>query len=1263
MTKKFLLAIVVFSGLFIATGVFATTSPKGCITDTMKNGELCSWADGGKSWCGSNTLACTIEPTAACPSNPANGTYAFDCNICGCALTCSSGYTNCSGACVSNCTAGSNCATCDTCTSNSCTSCVAGYDLISGACVSAPLKISNLSNVSGFIKQVVTPSLTLDSLGNLAPTGDLQLTNNKSIALTGVGTTSLWFGNYNGATPFAYGTGDVVSLGIEGDLKANRLCFQDDCRTDWASVSGGAGGWTRTAPYLYPSTITDNVGIGITNPTRLLNVNGSALFGTTVSVSTPTPLNVSFGGTYGSSVAGSVNNLKWDMFTNGSTGNRYGIGMSLNVMEYQAGVNGQHAFFVNQGTEAMRIIASGNVGIGTTVPNDRFSIGNSGSAPAGSANTGHNFTNTYLSTDNYALANYGIVNTLIAAATSSLPAGGTNFWGGTKNVNIWNGDAGAGNVGIGTTAPIDKLQVAGNIRAAQFRTESGSVYYGTTLEVNTLSSTLGGTEAQVLFDGTNKTLSFVSNGVTRQFINSFGNVGIGTTTPAYKLAVVGTSYLNGQITTALSGVGNRCLYVDASGNMSAKTTDCGTATGGDDLGSHIATQNIQLSNYWLSGDGGNEGVFVNAAGSVGIGTTSPAYPLHVYSSANSVVTMIQGVGHTLGLKAATPYAEFFNNSGIRLGWFGYGLNATDLYFSNDVAAKPIYFSTDGYANIRMTILGTSGNVGIGTTAPNDIFSIGNSGSAPAGSSATGHNYTSTYLSSDVYALANYGIVQTLIAAATSSLPAGGTNFWGGTLNSNIWNGAAGAGNVGIGTTTPGSKLTVTGGQIAIQSNSATSNDKMLKFLNSSGLERMSVGYDSTNVGFHINNRSGSSLFYVSESLGNVGIGTTTPAYKLAVVGTSYLNGQITTALSGVGNRCLYVDATGNVSAKTTDCGTATGGDNLGDHTATQNILLGNYWLSGDGGNEGVFVNATGNVGIGTSLPGAYRLNIAGGDIYGAANLALAGTTGITLSGAGADLAFSGTGPNSITTASGVNLALMPGGTGKVGIGTTAPNDIFSIGNAGTAPAGSLNTGHNYASTYLSTDDYALANYGIVKTLIAAATSSMPTGNYLPLTGGTMLGDVNFGAKNITNLNNLTVTKITATTIDPLYNINDVNYSTFAPSIAGGVKEEYVGKADIQRFNAKTREYEYIINFALEDEGSDLWLWHKVVDYNNDNVQVFITPSGKFANVYYVIENNKLIFRSNEAVEISYRLIGKRYDWQNWPTRAHDQAQTGVIVNR
>lgn len=43
-------------------------------------------------------------------------------------------------------------------------------------------------------------------------------------------------------------------------------------------------------------------------------------------------------------------------------------------------------------------------------------------------------------------------------------------------------------------------------------------------------------------------------------------------------------------------------------------------------------------------------------------------------------------------------------------------------------------------------------------------------------------------------------------------------------------------------------------------------------------------------------------------------------------------------------------------------------DNMGNHTADQNIKLGSHWLSGDGGNEGIKIDTDGNVGIGQPTP-------------------------------------------------------------------------------------------------------------------------------------------------------------------------------------------------------------------------------------------------------------------------------------------------------
>lgn len=58
-------------------------------------------------------------------------------------------------------------------------------------------------------------------------------------------------------------------------------------------------------------------------------------------------------------------------------------------------------------------------------------------------------------------------------------------------------------------------------------------------------------------------------------------------------------------------------------------------------------------------------------------------------------------------------------------------------------------------------------------------------------------------------------------------------------------------------------------------------------------------------------------------------------------------------------------------------------DNLGDHTATKNIILGSHYLSGDGGNEGILVDSVGKVGIGASSTGA-KLYVSNPDVAQAA---------------------------------------------------------------------------------------------------------------------------------------------------------------------------------------------------------------------------------------------------------------------------------------
>jgi len=170
------------------------------------------------------------------------------------------------------------------------------------------------------------------------------------------------------------------------------------------------------------------------------------------------------------------------------------------------------------------------------------------------------------------------------------------------------------------------------------------------------------------------------------------------------------------------------------------------------------------------------------------------------------------------------------------------------------------------------------------------------------------------------------------------------------------------GNVSIGTTTAIGDLNV-GNSIFIEDFGNLSAGNLIidatwggSFITSNpkirfgGDTRFSLGIDdSDDDKFKI---SGSSLLgtdtrFTINSTGYIGIGTSDPSTILDVNG-------IVTAASFEG------DGSGL---------TGIAGDNLGNHTATQNIVTGNYWISNDGSDDGIFIDDyNGNVGIGTNAP-------------------------------------------------------------------------------------------------------------------------------------------------------------------------------------------------------------------------------------------------------------------------------------------------------
>jgi hypothetical protein len=445
-------------------------------------------------------------------------------------------------------------------------------------------------------------------------------------------------------------------------------------------------------------------------------------------------------------------------------------------------------------------------------------------------------------------------------------------------------------VGIGTTSPSRPLDVesAATSVIANFK------YTGAGYSSIDLSNTAGSARLSSL----NNDLLLSPAGTERMRIKSSGNVGIGTNTPDVRLELrredSGDLFeLNRPASTvsALYGgvAGNHPYLYSNNSIFTLGVNNPDGGTGGEV--SYITMRN------------GSTRYTTFEAGNVGIGTTSPNKNLTIAYSESSTNRSNTLSGATAGSGLLINNTSSANGSYANLDFRSGSADGRILYSYNGTGnSGDFHFITDDTASFGTKLfIGDSGNVGIGTTSPDQKLHVlkGSAGTITSNPDAiiTAENSQAGYIQLLVPNANESGVLFGNVSSSASggiiynnSGTSNGLQF---RTNGNSTKMAiTSSGNVGIGTTNPIGKLTVSadgGTGLEIQTQDSLARVAMV------GYDRADSAYRELYFeGYNFNfNTSGTNTRLSILNNGNVGIGDTTPSYKLDVNGTLRATGAAT----------------------------------------------------------------------------------------------------------------------------------------------------------------------------------------------------------------------------------------------------------------------------------------------------------------------------------------------------------------------------------
>ena len=521
------------------------------------------------------------------------------------------------------------------------------------------------------------------------------------------------------------------------------------------------------------------------------------------------------------------------------------------------------------------------------------------------------------------------------------------------------------NVGIGTTSPSAKLDVAGDILSTGDITidnSTGDPFLK--LKTNAQEYVLRIDQS----DGEKFQIRDITNSLTPFTINTAGNVGIGTSSPEELFHV--NKDASGDVVLGLFENGTNGAGTSASLQLKNHHDVCSTVLSSYRNGANFGADFIVKTSN--GSNGSIDEVFrITESGNVGIGTTSPGAKLEVNGG-------IRAIG---GQIDASPYVGAFRfydgaiyRGGLGTGqWSGVGNSADIVQSLNNVN----YFISN--SQTALVKVESGGNVGIGTSSPGTKLDVNGSikaaGNAKLSSTAPALKFEETDRTDENWAF--------IASGGKLSIRTANDNFSSYDVKMLINQ----SGNVGIGTTSPAVSLDISATD-AVQMPVGITTDRPL-----TGVSNGMLRYNSTNNEFE---------GYINGNWGSIGGGTSGGLVFRgtfdASTGAIASGGSLYTCPAG-GSGGTVDTAIGDLYIVTTAGSFFCSGTslNVGDEvicitaaTATNdNVNNWNAIASGAGGavtgsgttnyvpkftgatvvgNSSIFNDASGNVGIGTTSP-------------------------------------------------------------------------------------------------------------------------------------------------------------------------------------------------------------------------------------------------------------------------------------------------------